>query len=98
MKLKEFTDLCVREWENGHGDVHEIWLPEDSFRELSIDTILDGAQDLISLYIDKEDIIGIREGKLACLLNPITRTTVRVHEEKPGAGPRMAAYKVVRPL
>ena len=82
MKYDEFIALCVREWENDNGDVRDLWLTEDSYRELSDSSLLHGAQELATLYIPvtEESPSEMRQGvDVKFLVHPVTRSVVKMH-------------------
>ncbi len=83
MKLADFHDLCQREWEQHRGDILELRLTDESREELTVDVLLDGAQSQMILYITKEDIETIRGGAISCVVNPITRTAVKLASGAP---------------
>src|SRR5262249_25187167 len=83
MKLAEFNAFAEKEWEDRRGDILEMNLTDDSLSELVTDILLNGAQDMLFLYITKEDIEEITVGKIRFLQNPITRTTVRLYGGAP---------------
>lgn len=78
MKLEEFNKFAEGVWEAGRADTLELHLTDDSLHELVTDVLLNGAQDMMFLEIQKEDLEAIRSGKIHFVQNPITRTTVRV--------------------
>lgn len=83
MKLAEFHDLCEREWESRRGDILDLHLTNESREELTVDVLLNGAQSQMILYITKEDIETIRGGAITCVVNPITRTAVKLASGAP---------------
>lgn len=69
MKLEKFHEICVSKWNDGRGDVQELWLREDSFDEFWKDTLISRSRpvSLVSMTV---------------LLNPLTRSEVRVRITK----------------
>lgn len=68
MKLNKFNELCQKKWE-GHGDVQELHLREESYDELWCDILVDGARPVSIL-------------NPTAVLNPVTRSEVRIRITK----------------
>jgi hypothetical protein len=81
MNLAEFRDLCRREWGNGNGDVRDLWLVADSYRELGYDAQQHGAKGETDIYFDEDDARDMAGQKvtLNVLANPVTLTVVKMH-------------------
>lgn len=69
MTVDDFTALCEREWNNGHGDVDRLWITKESWNELEKSMMLagDGAW-LNKLYMSSD--FAER------LTNPVTKTPI----------------------
>jgi hypothetical protein len=82
VKLRQFNDLCDREWAKPkRGDVVSMRLTAASHHELVGDMAMNPDRVITPLLwdIDKADLPAIREGRAAMpVVNPITRTQVRI--------------------
>ena len=65
MKLAGFNALCEREWGDARGDVTGLRLTDESYAELTVDTLISGTPEVILLPRGE-------------LFNPVTRTVVKV--------------------
>lgn len=86
MKLAEFNALCDREWAKPkRGDVESLRLTEAGRRELVNDVLVNGVQDNLVLHIERSEIAAIRAGAgISQVVNPITRTEVKIRTRKTG--------------
>ena len=90
MKLKEFQALCKKEWDEHRGEVVTLWLTEDSYKELSEESLMAGFQDQQWLNIssgyetpshasfgsfERKAVLGAR---VNTVMNPVTRTAVQM--------------------
>ena len=79
MRLKQFQDLCRDEWNNRKGDVRQIWLVEDSYRELNEDALRYKQTEALDIYLDEDaaeqKVVG---AQVRVLVNPYTRTVVKM--------------------
>ncbi len=79
MKLKAFQDLCRDEWDARKGDVRQVWLCEDSYRELSEDAAAYRQTETLDIYLDENAVAGKAAGvQVSVLVNPYTRTVVKM--------------------
>lgn len=83
MRLAEFNDLCQREWllrPQQYGDVIELHLTDSSWLELARDVSLanDPVQQPLIIKISPGDLPAIRGGAVTSVVNPVTRSTVRI--------------------
>lgn len=79
MRLKQFQDLCRDEWNTRKGDVRQVWLVEDSYRELSDDALNYKQTEAMDIYLgdpDEREMTG--QVSLKVLVNPFTRTVVKM--------------------
>lgn len=79
MKFAEFQELCRKEWQEYHGDIHTLWLTEESYRELNTEAIL--ARELHSVDLQvHEDFRDRAPGRpvIGTLRNPVTKSPVRM--------------------
>lgn len=88
MKAAEFTALCLREWDEHHGDVHALFLAPESLRELAEDVIADGSGDFAQHVLRIEagaEADAVAAGALLTeVQNPVTRSVVKLSS---GGGP-----------
>ena len=63
MDLRKFNELCQAKWDDGRGDVQELYLREESFDELFKDILVNRTRPV--------SLLNIR-----ALLNPATRSEV----------------------
>ena len=91
MKLAEFNALCDREWSKrdrgGRGDVVLLTLTGPGAAELTADVLGDHSAAFIPLppHIAPEEAAEFRAGaSLGELLNPITRTVVKIKTKEGG--------------
>lgn len=90
MKLAEFRSLCQKEWDEHRGEPVTLWLTENSYRELSEESLMAGAQDQMWLNIregyetpshasfgsfERKAVLGAR---VSAVINPITRNAVQM--------------------
>jgi hypothetical protein len=81
VKLQEFNDLCREEWKNGHGEVINLWLTEESYRELSNEAMTAGFQKQMALHVreDYADVSRVRgDPAISAVINPVTKAPVRM--------------------
>lgn len=79
MKLTEFNELCIREWEDRHGDILKLYLTPDSAHELSCEQLLAGGVEQMVLYVRQDQLADIAAGAvLTHMVNPITRTAIEI--------------------
>lgn len=83
MKLDEFHDICAGKWENGRGDVQELHLREESFDELWRDILINRTRP-VSLV------------NASALLNPLTRSEVRIRVTDAGKDFVIVHYRAGR--
>lgn len=69
MTVEEFTVLCEREWDNGHGDVDRLWITKGSWEELEKSMILAGDGEWFNKMYSSPEFAER-------LVNPITKTPV----------------------
>jgi len=85
MKLAQFNALCEREWEKqargGRGDVVALTLTEASADELKLDMLLSPQPfGHIREFVTEDDL----RDSISCVINPITRTPVKVRTKPDG--------------
>lgn len=83
MKLSKFHEMCQGRWDDGRGDVQELYLRENSFDELWQDILLSRTRPVSIL-------------NASALLNPVTRSEVRVRITKADRDFVMVHYKAGR--
>jgi hypothetical protein len=66
VKLSKFHEICQQKWDNGRGDVQELYLRESSFDELWKDILVNRTRPVSIL-------------NASALLNPVTRSEVKIH-------------------
>ena len=96
MKLAEFNALCEREWNKPRrGDVESLRLTGPGAAELSRDVLMGYPPLEILLNIKKSELPAIRAGAgIDRVVNPITRTVVKIRTKKDGAR-EMARVRVM---
>lgn len=87
MKLAEFNALCEREWNKPRrGDIESLSLTGPGAAELCRDVIMDGSNWVHGLPVEMAELPAIRAGAgINRVVNPITRTVVKIRTKKDGA-------------
>lgn len=83
MKLDKFHEICQEKWDNGRGDVQEIHLREESFDELWKDILVNRTRPVSIL-------------NATALLNPVTRSEVKIRITKADRDFAMVHYRAGR--
>lgn len=79
MRLKQFQDLCRDEWNNRKGDVRQIWLVEDSYKELNEDALKYKQTEVLGIHLNEEEQEQkVTGAQVRVLVNPYTRTVVKM--------------------
>ena len=85
MKLAQFNNLCDREWSKSkRGDVVSLLLTGPSAAELCAD-VLSGVPGYGFLADDPGAAVGPAGAILREMVNPITRTMVRIRVKQAGS-------------
>jgi hypothetical protein len=80
VKLAKFSEICQQKWDDGRGDVQELHLREESFDELWTDILISRTRPVSLL-------------NASALLNPVTRSEVRVRITKSSKDFILTYYK-----
>jgi len=83
MKLEKFNEICQKKWDDGRGDVQELHLREESFDELWTDILISRTRPVSIL-------------NASALLNPVTRSEVRIRITKASKDFILTHYKAGR--